>query len=95
MEQEAWYSDVASIATSYSLMNGFPDGRFNPKQNVTREKAMVAIARAVALIKAEADLQPSEQQTSNLTQFSDAGVISQWAEPAVMIERLLRQVNLI
>jgi len=124
MEQEAWYSDVVSIATSYSLMNGFPDGRFNPEQNVTREEAMVAIARAVALIKAEADLQPSEQQTANLTQFSDTGVISQWAEPAValnvsngivqgsgqslrplanlsraelavMIERLLRQVNLI
>jgi len=42
-----WYSGAVLTAFEYELINGYHDGSFGPLQQITREQAMVMIARAM------------------------------------------------
>lgn len=75
------YDDAISIAANYGLMNGFPDGNFNPELEITRQEAMVSIARAVAFVRRD-HIDAQYESESTLSNWMDAEEISQWARSA-------------
>src|SRR5690606_37060320 len=45
----AWYSSAVATAYSYNLISGFEDGTFRPGDKITREQAMMVIAKAMGI----------------------------------------------
>lgn len=85
--QKAWYSAAIGSAHEYNLVNGYADGSFKPDRNMTREEAMVLLARALELATPSATI--SEAQAQQI--LADHGLekgISSWAvkSAAQMIE---------
>ncbi|WP_205127913.1 S-layer homology domain-containing protein [Paenibacillus amylolyticus] len=85
--QTAWYSASVGSAHEYNLVNGYADGSFKPDRNMTREEAMVLLARALELATSSATI--SETQAQQI--LADHGLekdISTWAvkSAAQMIE---------
>ncbi|MBD3921360.1 Ig-like domain-containing protein [Paenibacillus sp. PR3] len=74
----AWYNDVINTAYKYELINGFEDGTFRPSDLITREQAMVMIAKAMKLTGLKAKL-PSQSVDISLESFEDALKASAWA----------------
>ncbi|MFF2481308.1 S-layer homology domain-containing protein [Paenibacillus sp. NPDC058071] len=73
-----WYSSSINTAYAYHLINGFEDGTFRPNDNVTREQAMVMIAKAMTITGLKAKL--SNQLTGEILQpYTDAVDASTWA----------------
>jgi hypothetical protein len=119
-----WFSGSIHAAVSYKLLQGYEDGSFRPEQRITREQAMVILAKAM-LITGLTSSPLSGDDNVVLQEFGDAGSMSAWAkqgvnaalqagiirgkssdrlapkdyltraEAAVMIQRLLRQSDLI
>ena len=82
VEAGAWYSSVVNTAYEYRLINGFGDGMFRPNDKITREQAMVMIAKAMEITKLEGVT--SEQSAMNvLRPFTDAKEVSSWAMDGV------------
>ncbi|WP_213413470.1 S-layer homology domain-containing protein [Xylanibacillus composti] len=78
----AWYSSAVNTATAYGLINGFEDGAFRPNDKITREQAMVIIAKAMAITELQGA--SSEQSAAaNLQSFTDASDVSNWAKNGV------------
>lgn len=77
-----WYSGVVTTAHAYGLIGGFEDGTFRPKDKITREQAMVILAKAMALtgLKTKLALQSEE---ATLLPYEDSAAISTWAKEAV------------
>ncbi|RIE00689.1 S-layer homology domain-containing protein [Cohnella faecalis] len=73
-----WYSSAIQTAYSYGLINGFDDGTFRPLDKVTREQAMLIIAKAMK-ITALTDKLPSQDATALLNLFADGSSVSKWA----------------
>ncbi|WP_274365625.1 immunoglobulin-like domain-containing protein [Paenibacillus thermotolerans] len=72
-----WYYDAVQTAYSYGLVNGFEDGSFRPNDQITREQAMVIIAKAMKLTGLEG---VNSNQASNLLSiYQDASFVSGWA----------------
>jgi DUF1680 family protein len=78
----AWYNGFVTAAQSYGLINGFNDGTFRPNDTITREQAMVILAKAMELTGLKAKL-ASQATSEALTPFRDAGKVSNWATSAV------------
>lgn len=86
-EGQVIFSDVASddlnfdaiyIAYEYGLINGYGDGKFGPDDTITREQAMVMIARAMDIAGIETEMGSVEESTILLA-FSDRETVSAWA----------------
>ncbi|MDQ8735671.1 family 43 glycosylhydrolase [Paenibacillus sp. LHD-38] len=77
-----WYSSAIVTAQSYNLINGFEDGTFRPQDKITREQAMVIIAKAMTITGLKANL---ENQTADvvLRPYKDAADASSWAKKAI------------
>jgi hypothetical protein len=73
-----WYSDAVQTAASNQLIAGYEDGTFRPNDTITREQAMVIIARAMTLTGLEATL-PSIAVDETLLPYTDADSASAWA----------------
>ncbi|MFD2379534.1 S-layer homology domain-containing protein [Paenibacillus xanthanilyticus] len=73
-----WYSSAVNTAYAYKLISGFEDRTFRPTDKVTREQAMVMIARAMAITGLKAEL-PAQSDADALQPYSDAVSASQWA----------------
>ncbi len=73
-----WYSSAVETAYSYNLINGFEDGSFRPLDRITREQAMMMIAKAMK-ITALKDQLPAKAAAELLSPFTDAGSVSAWA----------------
>lgn len=68
---DAWYADAVLKAFSAGILNGDSEGHASPNELVTREQAVVMLARAFSVAAGqEADIK-----------FNDAGLISSWAKP--------------
>jgi hypothetical protein len=70
-----WYAGAVGTAASYGLVLGYTDGSFGPNNNITRQEAMAMIARAAKVAEFSG-------KTSELTAFSDAASVSDWAVSA-------------
>jgi len=77
-----WYAGAVRTAYEYGLMNGYGDGTFRPEERVTREQAMVIIARAMAITGLTADVSPGDAEKT-LASFADADGVSGWARSGV------------
>ncbi|MBQ4899831.1 S-layer homology domain-containing protein [Paenibacillus sp. Marseille-P2973] len=77
-----WYSSFVGTAQSYNLINGFEDGTFRPTEKITREQAMVILAKAIKLTGLNNSLQSSDNEEL-LGSFKDSSVISSWAAASI------------
>ncbi|RJR32755.1 MAG: DUF4430 domain-containing protein [Deltaproteobacteria bacterium] len=80
----AWYYQAVAAASSRSLVKGYPDGRFAPDEQITREQAAALLARSLP-VKGASPALNEEQIAGLLKQFKDDGLISGWAREAVAI----------
>ncbi len=76
---EDWYSAFVQTAYSDGLIQGFEDGKFRPNDHITREQAMVIIAKAMNITGLQADT-----SSSSLNNFKDRSSVSEWAEQSVV-----------
>ncbi|OBR62346.1 hypothetical protein A7K91_01635 [Paenibacillus oryzae] len=76
-----WYYEGVSTASAYGLIEGYGDGSFRPEASITREQAMVMIARAMRL----AGFTLAEETAGTealLAPFADMQLLSNWAKQA-------------
>jgi hypothetical protein len=77
-----WYESVIHTASSYQLISGFEDGTFRPNDKITREQAMVIIAKAMTITNLKAGL-PVKSTDAIFHTYEDAAEISTWARGGV------------
>ncbi len=74
---DAWYKDAAVWASENGITDGYGDGKFAPDDYVTREQLAV-------FLKRYADSKRLNFDKTDTKEFEDAGVISSWAEEAIL-----------
>ncbi|MCG8501683.1 MAG: S-layer homology domain-containing protein [Firmicutes bacterium] len=77
-----WEFGAVYTAYEYGLVNGYNDGMFRPDDEITREKAMVMVARAMQIAKLKTGV-TEEEKLALLSQFDDRDKVSEWAEDSV------------
>lgn len=75
VEQGADYAEAIRWATSEQYVGGYGDGTFAPDDSISREELVTILWRYAG--------SPMLMDYPGLTQFSDAGEISLWAQPAM------------
>ena len=73
VDSGAWYAEGVVWAASEGIVTGYGNGRFGPKDNITREQLAVMLWRYAGKPAAE----------SNRLDFGDAGQVSNWALDAL------------
>lgn len=76
-----WYNSAVITAAEFGLIQGFGDGTFRPNEQITREQAMVIIAKAMELTELNSSLQADASQ---LNTFVDAPEASNWASMGIV-----------
>ena len=77
-----WYNGAINTAYSYHLINGFKDGSFRPNAGITREEAMVIIAKAMKITGLKANPEGQSIDTI-LSPYTDAAKASTWAQSGI------------
>lgn len=72
-----WYTDAVNWAAANGIVNGYGDGKFGPDDTITREQ-MAAILYRYASYKGY-----SVSDLANLTGYTDAASVSEWASTAM------------
>ncbi|WP_168121221.1 S-layer homology domain-containing protein [Paenibacillus sp. HB172176] len=80
--ESAWYSSAIHTAYAYHLISGFEDGSFRPNDKITREEAMVIIAKAMKITKLNEQLSVQLAE-SILSSYRDASEVSDWAQSSI------------
>jgi hypothetical protein len=82
VSESAWYNGSVRTAYSYGLIKGFDDGSFRPSKKITREEAMVMIARAMEItgLQAKGGSKSPEKQLNSITDMESA---SEWAKASI------------
>lgn len=75
-----WYAGAVAKAVEYGLIKGYENHTFAPDRTVTRQEALVIIARAMKLAGLEADGTDADQW---LSPFADRAAVSIWAKQAM------------
>lgn len=78
-----WYESAVRTANAYGLIDGFEDGTFRPNDKITREQAMMMIAKAMT-ISGLKDKLPRQDPDALLSQFADAAAVAAWAKESVV-----------
>ena len=77
-----WFYDAVGIAYAYGIVQGYPDGKFHPEKEITREEAMVMLNKAMKIVKLDTNV--SEKEVSQLLgKFTDGNKAGSWSEKAV------------
>ncbi len=76
------YSSAINSAYDYRLISGFEDGTFRPKDKITREEAMVVVAKMMVMTNLKAKL-PVKDMDTILQPFADADEVSGWARSGI------------
>ncbi|MCY9591144.1 S-layer homology domain-containing protein [Paenibacillus chitinolyticus] len=77
-----WYSAAVQTAYAYKLIGGFEDGTFRPSDKITREQAMVIMAKAMKTTGLR-DKLPSKEAAELLAPYADAAATAEWAKSGV------------
>jgi hypothetical protein len=77
-----WYAEAVRTAYEYGQLEGYEDGTFRPMERITREQAMVIIAKAMTLTGLTANVPPADAEKT-LASFADAADVSEWARSGV------------
>lgn len=79
VKESDWYNSAVQTAYEYKLVEGFEDGSFRPQEKITREQAMVMIAKAMAITGLKEKL--AAKDTSELLKpYADAAQVAEWAK---------------
>ncbi|HEX7055691.1 MAG TPA: InlB B-repeat-containing protein [Bacilli bacterium] len=76
------YAGVVHTAYAYHLISGYEDGTFRPMDRVSREQAMVILAKAMEVTKLTAKLH-GKSHDQLLRMYNDADQVSGWATSSV------------
>ncbi|GGD89099.1 S-layer homology domain-containing protein [Paenibacillus nasutitermitis] len=79
-----WFYEAVSMASSYGLLQGYPDDSFRPDRSISRQEAMAITAKAMAIAGMETAMTPA-QQAELLSSFRDAGQFGGWAQTAAAL----------
>ncbi|MGE5328700.1 MAG: S-layer homology domain-containing protein, partial [Deltaproteobacteria bacterium] len=82
VEASTWYCDYVKTANQYGLIAGCADGSFKPNDKITREQAMIIIARAMKVTKLKSELK-DEDISKLLANYSDAGKSADYAKNSI------------
>jgi len=74
VEVGAWFYDEIAKAVAMGTFTGSGDNKMRPRDQITREEALVVLARAFKL---------TAGSTAALNKFTDAGQVSSWAAAEV------------
>lgn len=74
-----WHAPAVAAAQLHGIVGGYEDGTFRPSAAITREEAMVMIARAMKTAGMESGAGNADDV---LAEFADAERISGWAKEA-------------
>ncbi|MGE6230849.1 S-layer homology domain-containing protein [Paenibacillus chitinolyticus] len=77
-----WYSAAVQTAYAHKLIGGFEDGTFRPSDKITREQAMVILAKAMKTTGFR-DKLPSKEAADLLAPYADAAKTAEWAKSGV------------
>jgi hypothetical protein len=77
-----WFNSAINTAYAYRLISGFEDGTFRPNDKITREQAMVMIAKAMTITNLKAKL-PVQSTNDILRSYTDASEVSAWAQSSM------------
>ncbi|MNP05464.1 Endo-1,4-beta-xylanase A precursor [compost metagenome] len=77
-----WYNSAVAKAQEYGIIEGYKDGTFQPEKTVTREEAMVMIARAMKLADLDTNVNDADTKTI-LATFADGASVDAWAKQGV------------
>ena len=83
-------------ASTYALINGVGEGRFNPDGTITRQEAAVMVSRAAQLCGLETEMDTAAVRNM-LAQFPDYMTSAEWARAQLAFcyqEGILRQTEL-
>ncbi|MFP3572804.1 S-layer homology domain-containing protein [Brevibacillus sp. SIMBA_040] len=75
-----WYSTTINAANSYQLISGFGDGTFRPNEKITREQAMVILAKAMTLTGTKKSDQGVEKISRDYPDLTQAAA---WAQKSI------------
>ncbi|RAV04024.1 S-layer homology domain-containing protein [Paenibacillus sp. YN15] len=81
---EQWYQGYVEAAASYGLVHGYEDGSFHPDEQVSRQQAMVMLARAVELTGSDLSVK-SGMGRRPLVDYEDYGQVDRYALTAAEI----------
>jgi len=81
---DAWYTEMVKTAAAYGLITGFEDGTFRPDERITREQAVVIIARAMAVTRLDKQTAVGDTATT-LAAFADRALASNWAKDSLSL----------
>ena len=82
VKETDWYNGAIRTAVEYGLLSGYADGTFGPNDRITREQAMVILARAMAVTGLKDGL-PDGPADEVLGAFADADRASAWAASGI------------
>ncbi|MFD2614960.1 S-layer homology domain-containing protein [Paenibacillus gansuensis] len=82
VQLDDWFSAAVQTASAYKLIDGFEDGTFRPNDKITREQAMVIIAKAMKISGLQGKMQVQDASVM-LNDFADANHVSVWAKDSV------------
>ena len=78
-----WYNGAIRTAHAYGLINGFADGTFHPEETITREQAMVILAKAMTITGLKDNLN-AEPLDTTFQSFQDESTVSSWARSSAV-----------
>ena len=76
VSKDKWYFEDVAMAVQMGTYNGRSNSSMAPDAPITRQEAMTVVARTL-------ELDYDSYSKAELTQFSDAGKVSNWAMPYV------------
>lgn len=79
VQNDEWYTSAVLWAAEHKVVYGYGDGRFRPNGDITRQEAVVMLARFAALQEVEL------KKTVEPQAFTDEAKISEWAKEAVKL----------
>jgi len=79
---ENWFSAYVETASKYELIKGSGENMFEPNSKITREQAMLMIARAMKITGIELSLTDSEIEES-LKDYTDASSVSDYSKASI------------
>ena len=79
---KAWYAGYVGAANTYGIVNGVSDTEFNPGGTITRQEAVVMLARAARLCGLDTAMGEAAQNDT-LCDYMDYRSISSWAREAM------------
>lgn len=75
-----WFHAAAATAHAHGLISGYTDGSFRPQETISREQAMVILARAMEITDLTDIVSASDASGGSLDSFDDAAHVSDWAK---------------